>query len=205
MVAGCGTDAGKTVTAAVLTTLMQGDYWKPVQCSKEEESDSHIMQTLLDRRKHHIFKPAYSLNAPVSPHHAAKLENISIDVDSIILPKTSRPLIIEGIGGILVPLTQKILTIDLFKKWKCQWVVVSKNYIGSINHTLLTLDVLKKHNISIAGIIFNGEINRDTEDAILEISKVPYLGRLLPEKNINIKTIQRYAELWQPHLSHLLR
>lgn len=197
MVAGIGTKVGKTVVSAILTTLMNGNYWKPVQCSDEKNSDTSQMKTLVDLTKHHIYSPSYNLKAPVSPHQAAKLENIAINVESIIPPESNRHLIIEGVGGILVPLTVNFLSLNLFKQWNCPWIVVSKNYLGSINHTLLTIEVLKHQGISIAGIIFNGTKNIDSETAILKNSQLPLLGRLNPEPIINKKTIQRYAKQWQ--------
>jgi dethiobiotin synthetase len=204
MVAGIGTDVGKTIVSTILTTLLNGDYWKPIQCGDEENSDTATVKRWLDTRIHTIHPPAYSLKAPLSPHHAACLENTLIRLDSITLPQTTRPLIIEGVGGIFVPLTPKISSLDLFKTWDCQWVIVSKHYLGSINHTLLTLEVLKFFCLPILGIIFNGEHNPDSESAILEISQVPVLGRLLPEANLNPQTIQRYANQWQPLFSKLL-
>jgi len=204
MVAGIDTDVGKTIVSAILTTLLKGDYWKPIQCGDEENSDTATMKKWIDTAKHSIHPPAYSLRAPLSPHHAARLEDTLIRLDSIALPQTTRPLIIEGVGGILVPLTSEISSLDLFKSWDCQWVVVSRHYLGSINHTLLTLEILKKLRLSILGIIFNGEPNPDSESAILEISQTPVLGRLLPETNLNPQTIQRYATQWQPLFSKLL-
>jgi dethiobiotin synthetase len=132
------------------------------------------------------------------------LENISISLDEFKMPKTTRPLVIEGVGGILVPLTLNTLTIDLFQSWKCQWIIVSKHYLGSINHTLLTIESLKQRRIPLLGIIFNGEPNPDSEKAILTVSKLPCLGRLQPEKHLNFQTIQKYAAEWKPHFSPLL-
>lgn len=189
IVAGIGTGAGKTVVSAILTTLFEGDYWKPIECG---ESDSALLKQWLP--KHVIYPPAYSLKAPLSPHHAARLENIAIE--DVILPKTTRPLIIESVGGILVPLSNNKTTLDLFQCWNCKWIVVSRHYLGSINHTLMTLETLKKRGIPIAGIIFNGEANPDSEDAILNISQVPCLARLFPEENITSTTIRRYASQW---------
>lgn len=205
IVAGSGTHVGKTVVSAILATLLDGDYWKPVQCGKEEESDTAIMKTLLDPDRHTVWEPIYSLQAPLSPHHAARLENLTIDIDSIHPPPASpRPLIIEGIGGVFVPLTLKTLTYDLFKTWKCLWVLVVNHYLGSINHTLLTIDALKKRNVPLMGLIFNGEPNPDSEAAILEFSQLPRLARLAPESHITQTTIQRYAQQWKPALSQLL-
>jgi dethiobiotin synthetase len=196
MVAGIGTDVGKTIASAVLVHLLQGDYWKPIQCGDENDSDSSKMKAWTDPTQHTIHPSSYSLNAPVSPHHAARLAHVTIDPSSIILPSTSRPLIIEGVGGVLVPLTTKISTLDLFAAWACSWVVVVRHYLGSINHTLLTLDVLKRRSVRILGLIFNGEPESDSESAILQFSNLPVLGRLLPETTFNTKTFQKYSELW---------
>ncbi len=204
MVAGIGTDVGKTIVSAILTILLNGDYWKPIQCGAEENSDTATMKTWLDTTGHTIHPPAYSLKAPLSPHHAARLEKVSINLSAITLPQTTRPLIIEGVGGIFVPLTPKILSIDLFKSWDCQWIIVSKHYLGSINHTLLTIDALKNFCLPIFGIFFNGESNHESESVILEISQLPFLGRLLPEANLNLQTIQRYVKQWEPLFSNRL-
>jgi dethiobiotin synthetase len=204
IVAGIGTGVGKTVVAAILTICLQGEYWKPIQCGDEEESDTTIMKKLIDTTLYPIHASAYSLKAPLSPHHAARLENISICLENIIPPQTTRPLIIESVGGIFVPLTDKILSFDLFKSWNIPWIVVSSHYLGSINHTLLTLDTLKRNNISIVGVVFNGHPNHDSESAILKFSQLPFLGRVLNESNISSQTIQRYAKRWQTRLSQIL-
>ena len=204
IVAGSGTDVGKTIVSAILTHLFDADYWKPIQCGDEENSDSTLMKNWIDSKRHTVHPPAYSFKSPLSPHHAARLEEISIAFDTIIIPQTTRSLIIEGVGGIFVPLTTKIRSIDLFETWNCKWIIVSKHYLGSINHTLLTIEALKQHQVSIAGIIFNGESNPDTEAAILEISQLPCLGRLLPE-NFDLMTIQRYATEWKPNFSKIFQ
>lgn len=204
MVAGIDTDVGKTLVSAILTVLLNGDYWKPIQCGDEQNSDGATVKRWLDTTVSKVHLPAYSLKAPLSPHHAARLENTLIRLDSITIPQTTRPLIIEGVGGILVPIGIDALTIDLFKSWDCKWIIVSKHYLGSINHTLLTIDVLKNRCLPILGIIFNGEHNPDSESAILKVSQLPLLGRLLPENTFNLQTIQRYAKQWQPQFSKLL-
>ena len=200
LVAGSGTDVGKTVACAILTQLLEGEYWKPVQCGDPSHSDTAQIQKLINFPVH---PPAYSLRAPLSPHHAARLEGIPIRPEQIIPPITSKTLIIESVGGVLVPLTSDYLSIDLFKSWNCQWILVSKHYVGSINHTLLTLDLLKKYGIPLAGLIFNGLPNPDTESVILNQIKAPFLARLLPEPIINSQTIQRYTTIWKPLLAQL--
>lgn len=193
LVAGIGTGVGKTVSAAILTLLFEGDYWKPIECG---DSDSKTMQKWLDISR--IHPPRYLFQAPVSPHHAARLENRSIQLD-FDLPPTHRTLIIESVGGIFVPLTSRFTSIDLFKRWNCHWVIVSHHYLGSINHTLLTLQALKQQQVATLGIIFNGVPDPDSETAILEISQLPCLGRLFPEAHIDINTLHRYANKWRPH------
>jgi len=203
IVAGIGTEVGKTVVSAIITTLLKGDYWKPIQ-SGEVDADSQVIAKLLPSECT-VYPPTYSFKAPLSPHHAARLENQTINPARIIPPKNHRPLIVEMAGGILVPLSEDLLSIDLFKSWNAPWIIVSKNYLGSINHTLLTVETLITHQVEILGIIFNGEPNQDSENAILKISKIPLLGRLFPEKTMNQSKIQRYAKQWQRSGIHLLK
>lgn len=203
IVAGIGTEVGKTLVSAILAACLKGDYWKPIECGSNK-SDTAFIKTLLDPKKSRIHPSAYSFKAPLSPHHAARLEGSSICIGSIALPTHFRPLIIESVGGIFVPLSVQSLTVDLFKKWNCRWVVVSRHYLGSINHTLLTLDALKRYKVQISGVVFNGEPNPDSEEAILKISNLPCIGRLLPEKEINYQTFQRYAKQWKSSLASLL-
>lgn len=204
MVSGIGTDAGKTIVSAILTILLDGDYWKPIQCGDGENSDTENIKKWIDTSRHSIYPPAYTLKAPLSPHHAARLENTHIKLETISPPETNRPLIIEGVGGIFVPLTTDSLSFDLFKSWNCDWIIVSRHYLGSINHTLLTIEALKQRQVSILGIIFNGEPNPDSENAILEISRVSFLGRLLPELDLTQQTLQKYVREWRPRFPKLL-
>ncbi len=198
IVAGSDTNVGKTIVSAILVTLLNGDYWKPVQCGEERDLDTNVMRNLIDTDAHHLFSSSYTLKAPLSPHHAARLENTTIELNKITLPNTERTLIIEGAGGIFAPLTIDILSIDLFKTWNCQWVIVSRHYLGSINHTLLTIEALKNRRQSILGLVFNGEPNPDSEAVIMNISNLPMIGRLLPENTLNRDTIKRYAKTWNP-------
>lgn len=214
IVAGIGTEVGKTVASAVLATLLGGDYWKPIQCGPEDRSDTTLMATLLDEKAHRIYPAVYSFKTPVSPHQAARLENNRVDLAYLegqmaffdqekAVSKTNRPLVIETVGGIYTPLTTTTTSMELFKSWPAQWVLVSKHYLGSINHTLLTIEALKKCGITPLGLIFNGEPRRDSEEAILTISGLPLLGRLLPEAYIDINIIQRYAKQWHPHFRQI--
>ncbi|CDR34858.1 dethiobiotin synthase [Criblamydia sequanensis] len=204
MVSGIGTGVGKTIVSTILTILFDGDYWKPIQCGNKENSDTVQVKKWLNPSRHVIHPPAYSFKAPLSPHHAARLEKISINLKKVFPPTTDRSLIIEGVGGILVPVTTQCVSLELFKSWNCKWILVSNHYLGSINHTLLTLEVLKQHQIPLLGIIFNGPPNPDSESAVLAISKVPFLGRLLKEPYVTKTTLQKYVKQWQPHFSKIL-
>ncbi len=190
IVAGINTEVGKTLVSTILAHLFDADYWKPIDCGKGDT-------TWVKKWHERVHPPAYSLSGHFSPHHAARLENITIRPETIELPKTDRTLIIEGVGGILVPLTTTQTSLELFKSWEAKWVIVSRHYLGSINHTLMTVETLKNHGISIQGLIFNGEPNPDSEAAILELTQLPCKGRLLPEPEINQTTLQRYAASWR--------
>ena len=176
--------------------MLQADYWKPIQCGFEEEFDTNIMKKLINVSQHCIHPPTYSLKGNLSPHHAARLAKIKIEPHRVNPPITKRLLIIETAGGVLVPLTEEAVTLDLFAQWEAFWIIVSKHYLGSINHTLLTIEALKYRRIPILGIIFNGE-NSESEKAILRISKLRFLGRLNLEKVINQKTIKKYVKEWR--------
>ena len=192
IVAGIGTDVGKTVVSAVLTLILNGEYWKPIECG---DSDSRWMKQLLGKERVH--PSAYRFESPLSPHHAARLEGRKIGM--ITFPQTAKPLVIEGAGGILVPLASDFLSIDLYKTWPGKWILVSKHYLGSINHTLLTLSVLKAMHIKVHGIIFNGEPNNDSESVILERADVDFWDRLLPQPLITLDVIKQYGDLWAKH------
>lgn len=195
LVAGIGTDVGKTIVSTILTSKLNGDYWKPVQTGSGQ-SDSSLVRQLLSQDLNRIYPEAVSLKEPLSPYQAAKNEGITINVDTIVPPQSARTLIIEGVGGLLVPITKNITALDLFLRWDCHWIVVSRHYLGSINHTLLTLAELQRRNAKILGIIFNGSEQKEIEDLIVEISKVPSLGNLFPEEKIDSNTIKKYASKW---------
>lgn len=200
IVSGCGTGIGKTIVSAIVLKSINGAYWKPVECG---ESDSEIIKMLLPETL--IYAPTYRFKASVSPHHAARLEKCSINATNFNVPVTKKPLVIEMVGGIFVPLNLELLTIDLFNTWQASWIVVSHNYLGSINHTLLTIEALQKRNCHIAGIIFNGHSNPDSEKAILQFSKISCLGRIKQHKQITTNLINKYAKEWKQNINTLLK
>lgn len=191
-ITGIGTNIGKTIVSAILTEALEADYWKPIQAGDLEQSDSLKVESLISNTKSKIHQETYRLNQPMSPYAAAKLDNVNIDLEKIVLPKTNNNLIIEGAGGLMVPLNEKELIIDLIKKLDTKVILVSQNYLGSINHTLLSLESLKARNIIVAGIIFNGDVNIETEQFILNYSGAKYLGRIDNHHQINQEIVLSY-------------
>lgn len=182
-ISGIGTEIGKTVVSAVLVENLQADYWKPIQSGELDNSDSMLVERLISNKKTIIHPEAYRLTQPFSPHKSAALDGIHIDLDKIILPKTENQLIIEGAGGLMVPLNDRDLIIDLIKKLDAEVILVSKNYLGSINHTLLSVELLKNRSIPIRKLIFCGESNPSSEDVIylqtgLDSLRIPFFNVL---------------------------
>jgi len=182
-VTGIGTNIGKTIVSAVLVEKLKADYWKPVQSGDLDKSDSLSIQNLISNTATKIHPESYKLTQPFSPHKSAAIDGITIDPDNIHLPKTSNALIVEGAGGLMVPLNNEFLIIDLIKKLNIEVVLVSQNYLGSINHTLLSIYALKSYGIPIRGIIFNGIKDIYSKDFILETTGVELLGHI-PQYNM---------------------
>lgn len=191
-VTGIGTNVGKTIVAAILTEALEADYWKPIQAGDLHNSDTLQVKNLISNSKTVFHPETYRLNEPMSPHAASKIDNITIDINQIKIPKTDNNLIIEGAGGLMVPLNDKDLIIDLIKHLDIEVILVSQNYLGSINHTILSIDVLVSRNIPIKGIIFNGLENKETESFILKYSKLPVIGRIEQHDEINKKVVLSY-------------
>lgn len=182
-VTGIGTGIGKTIVSAVLVEKLKADYWKPVQSGDLYKSDSITLKNLLSNTITTIHPESYRLTQPFSPHKSAAIDGITIDPGNIILPKTSNTLVIEGAGGLMVPLNDSFLMIDLIKNLAAEVVLVSQNYLGSINHTLLSIYALKNYGIPIKGIIFNGMKDIYTKQFILENSGLEELGHI-PHYNV---------------------
>lgn len=192
-VTGIGTDVGKTVVSAVLTEGLKADYWKPIQTGTAFGSDTEKIKRLVTNGVSRIHPEAYRFDAYVSPHAAAASEGKEIDFDSIVLPQTDNTLIIEGAGGLLVPINKKYFMIDLIKKLDVETVLVSQNYLGNINHTLLSCQALKSQGIKVLGIIFTGTENAASESAIISHAGYPLLGRINREVSITPEVIKKYA------------
>lgn len=177
-VTGIGTEIGKTLVSAVLVEKLQADYWKPVQSGDLDNTDTDKVRKLVSNTKSYFHPEAYRLTQPFSPHKSAGLDGVEIELKKIIAPKTSNNLIIEGAGGLMVPLNDKDLMVDLIAPLGVEVVLVSKNYLGSINHTLLSIALLQQKNIPIKGLIFNGKSDESSEEIIAKMSNIRVLGRI---------------------------
>jgi dethiobiotin synthetase len=201
-ITGISTDVGKTIASAIITEALEADYWKPIQAGDLDNSDSHFIKSKITNPKSIIFPNAYQFNTPASPHLAAELDGITIDLKNIIEPKTTNHLVIEGAGGVFVPLNNTDLVIDLIQP-DYKVIIVSRHYLGSINHTLLTIEALKNRKINIAGIIFNGDENTATETIILNKTGLKCIGRIENEPYFDQNVISEYADLFRENLVNL--
>jgi dethiobiotin synthetase len=193
-----GTDSGKTLFSAILTEALQADYWKPIQSGSPTDSSQIIK--LISNPKSRVFKEAYQLHNPLSPHAAAALEGKKIDLSQIELPSFQEVIVIEGAGGVLVPLNDTDFVIDLAAKFEAEIILVSNLYLGSINHTLLTADQLKRRGLPVRGIVFNGQRNPESERIILHHTGYPKLLHIEPEKEVNKAVVKKYAALLKEKL-----
>jgi dethiobiotin synthetase len=201
-ITGISTDVGKTIASAIITESLEADYWKPIQAGDLEYSDSHKIKSFLSNSKSVIHPNSYALQTPASPHLAAEIDKITIDLNKIVAPKTQNHLVIEGAGGVFVPLNDKDCVIDLIQP-DYKVIVVSRHYLGSINHTLLTIEALQNRKINIAGIIFSGEENKATETIILSKTGLKSIGRIEQEPYFDQNVIREYADLFRQKLLNL--
>ncbi|GAB4126416.1 MAG: dethiobiotin synthase [Raineya sp.] len=195
-----GTDSGKTLVSAIFTQALQADYWKPVQSGLPKDADT--IRQLVDFPVC-IHNSAYEFTKPASPHDAAKAENRQIDLAQIQMPKTSNHLIVEGAGGLLVPLNAKDFVADIIQKFDLEVILVINLYLGCINHSLLSIQELKRRNLRVKGIVFNGEPNEESQSIILHHSGYECLLHIYPEKAIENKVIKKYASLLLEKLENL--
>jgi len=198
-ITGIGTDVGKTIASAIITESLEADYWKPIQAGDVDNSDSHKIRRYISNLKTKIHPNSYLLRTPASPHLAAVLDGIAIDLKKIVEPKTENNLVVEGAGGLFVPLNETDTIIDLIKE-EYKVIVVSRHYLGSINHTLLTIEALQNRKLNIAGIIFNGNENKSSEEIILSKSGLKYIGRIDDEPYFDQNVIKEYADLFRENL-----
>ncbi|WP_437823422.1 dethiobiotin synthase [Tenacibaculum mesophilum] len=197
-ITGISTEVGKTVAAAIVTEALQADYWKPIQSGDLEHSDTHKVEKLISNSITVFHPNAYALQTPMSPHASAEIDGVTIEIDNIKEPSTKNNLVIEGAGGLLVPLNDKNTLLDIIKP-DYKVVVVSRHYLGSINHTLLTVNLLKEKGFEVS-LIFSGNEHKTTEDIIKKMTDVPVIGRIEEEPYFDKNVIKEYAELFKSNL-----
>jgi dethiobiotin synthetase len=178
IIAGTSTGIGKTVFAAALVQVLGAHYWKPVQSGLEGETDSEVVARLAGVARDRIVPEAYRLALPASPHIAARREGIEIAADRLGLPRGGRPLVVETAGGLLVPLSMRLPQIDMIKRWQLPVILCAATTLGTINHTLLSLEALRARTIPVHGVAFIGEASDEAEQTIAELGRVRRLGRL---------------------------
>ncbi len=201
-ITGIGTEVGKTIVSAIVTEALNADYWKPIQAGDLQNSDTHKVKRFVTNPDSHFFNNAYALNTPISPHAAAEIDGVKIKVKDIARPSTENDLVIEGAGGLMVPLNDKEVIAELISEDDVV-ILVSRHYLGSINHTLLSIEALKSRGINKIGIIFSGNEHPTTEKAIRKIGKVEVIGRIDEEPYFDKMVVIEYAEKFRKKLSEL--
>ncbi|GAA4273537.1 dethiobiotin synthase [Aquimarina gracilis] len=200
-ITGIGTDVGKTIASAIVVEALQADYFKPVQAGDLEYSDTDKVKKMVSNSKSQFYANSYALKTPMSPHAAAEIDELTIDLDKVKLPETDNHLVIEGAGGLLVPLNDEDTILDLIEP-NYNVVVVSRHYLGSINHTLMTIWILKDQGFNVS-VIFNGDEHKTTEDIIKKMTDVNVIGRINDEPYFDTMVIKEYADLFRENLQEL--
>ncbi len=200
-VTGIGTDVGKTIASAIVVEALQADYFKPVQAGDLDNSDTHKVKKLVSNPKSQFHPNSYALHTPMSPHAAAEIDGLTIQLDKIKLPETNNHFVIEGAGGLLVPLNEEDTILDLIQP-NYNVIVVSRHYLGSINHTLMTIWILKEQGFNVS-VIFNGDEHKTTEGIIKKMTEVDVIGRIDDEPYFDTMVIKEYAERFREKLEML--
>ena len=200
-VTGISTEVGKTIASSIITEALEADYWKPVQAGELENTDSHKVASLISNSKTKIHESTYKLTSPMSPHAAAEIDGVRIDRNHIHEPETENHLVIEGAGGLLVPLNEDDTILDIIMP-NYKVIVVSRHYLGSINHSLLTIFWLKQRGYEVF-LLFSGHPNPHTENIILHKTGVPLIGRIDEEPVFDKKVIKEYANKFKNILDSL--
>ena len=192
-ITGISTEVGKTVASAIITEALKADYWKPVQAGDLNNTDSDKVSSLISNDKSVIHPSSFALNTPMSPHAAAEIDGVRIRVDEIKRPSTENNLVIEGAGGMMVPLNDEEMIADLIQP-SDKVILVSRHYLGSINHTLLSINELRSRDLNDIAILFIGSENSSTESVIAQYSQLPILGRIEEASEVNKEMVKKNAE-----------
>lgn len=201
-ITGTDTDVGKSVASAYAQLHLDGNYWKPIQSGLEDETDTQFVKRLTSFDDDRFLPSRFELNAPLSPHAAAKLDGVTIELSDFSLPESSRPLIVEGAGGVMVPLNDRSFMIDLMATLKLPTIIVARTALGTINHSLLTISVMRLAGISIAGVILSGEPNEGNKEAIMQygnvkiLAEIPHLSDLSMDHLLSLSPNHPASEWW---------
>ncbi len=198
-ITGISTEVGKTIASAIVTEALEADYWKPIQAGDLDNSDTYKVRKLVSNSKTKFHPNSFELKTPMSPHASAEIDGVNIISAEIKIPETDKHLVIEGAGGLLVPISDTETILDLIET-DYKVIVVSRHYLGSINHTLLTIEMLKQKNKTIHGIIFSGDENKSTESIIAKMSGVPIIGRIDEEPYFDKSVVREYADIFKENL-----
>ncbi len=199
IICGTGTDVGKTIISSLLVQGLEAMYWKPIQSGLEGGGDTSTVCKILNLPKDRYLSEIYRFKQPVSPHWAAELDNTIINPQKLKIPNINKPLIIETAGGLMVPLTRNWLQIDQIKTWNLPIILVAKSGLGTLNHTLLSIESLHKRGISIIGLILNGPLHQDNPKTLLDFSGVPIIAQLPQFKTVSSKQL---SEEWVKQKIH---
>ncbi|CAM1359708.1 ATP-dependent dethiobiotin synthetase BioD [Tenacibaculum sediminilitoris] len=197
-ITGISTEVGKTVASAIITEALEADYWKPIQSGDLNYSDTYKVEKLISNSKTVFHPNSYALQTPMSPHSSAEIDGITIEIDNIKEPSIKNHLVIEGAGGLLVPLNDENTLLDIIKP-NYKVIVVSRHYLGSINHTLLTVNLLKEKGFDVS-LIFSGDEHKTTEDIIKKMTTIPVIGRIEEEPYFDKNVIKEYADKFRENL-----
>jgi dethiobiotin synthetase len=200
-ITGISTEVGKTIASAIVTEALQADYWKPIQAGELENSDTKKVAQLVSNKISEFHSNSYVLQTPMSPHAAAEIDGITIKTSEIITPETTNHLVIEGAGGLLVPLNDSETILEIIKP-EYKVIVVSRHYLGSINHTLLTVKLLQEKGLDVS-IIFSGNEHKSTEVIIQKMTNASVIGRIEEEPYFDINVVREYADLFREKLEEL--
>ena len=191
IICGTDTDVGKTVVSSFFVEGLQAVYWKPIQSGLEENTDTTTVASLLNLSSKRYIPEAYKFKAPVSPHWAAEKENKCINPQNLTLPLSNNFIVIETAGGLMVPITRNWLQIDQLKVWNLPIILVARSGLGTLNHTLLSLEALKQRDIKVNGIVLNGPLHQDNPKTLKEFGRVPILAELPTFDNVNIEVLRK--------------
>ena len=194
LVTGTDTGIGKTVVSAMLARALNAVYFKPVQAGLDEETDTETVRRLSGLPDAHFLPETYRLTTPASPHLSAAIDEIEIEVGKLLVPETTKPIIVEGAGGVMVPLTETTLCIDIFESWQLPAIVCARTSLGTINHTLMTINALRQWHVTVHGVVFIGDEHKENQTIIPRLGNVTNLGRLPHLDPLNADTLANAFE-----------